>query len=567
MKHAKLWSLLLLLLLLVLSVAVACGDETEDGEDGTTAATEAVTTEGVTTDGTTTAPETEPPVGTPVGCFEHGNELVHRDRYEIKEQDSVAFSMAKNEIEGFQYIVVARDGNLSDVRCEVSTLTDGNGNTLDGTVYLAWDLYVQGVYGNYYPLSYGFTPCALLEQDNPYQGGSFDLAAGRAKTVYVQYKTDANTVPGVYTGTLEIKQGDEVVLSGSVSLTVWDIYYDESTEFLTLFQYGYVRTNYQDPAPASAPDFRSNPEYYEMYADFLLENRISPWFLPDQKELLGENPAKYMDNPRQTMVILKQGVYAKQYEVALANDWVDKCVFLFYDEPGEENHLSLVVGEAERLQSKFPTTRIITPLHADWLYANGKNAIEYLSTASTLHCVKTAIYHDAIQETCESLRDERGDTIMWYTCGDQPMGTIDLLTYVPGNYMRILIWQHYLYDIDGFLYYHTNEWHGLDDFWSPEYAERKKFRHWNYPPTGMGYNVFWDPLTGEPVSSLIIEAVRDGIEDFQLMKMAEEVLGRDTVLSYVTRITTDLYTFEKDADVLEQVKTELAKALLDATAA
>jgi hypothetical protein len=50
------------------------------------------------------------------------------------------------------------------------------------------------------------------------------------------------------------------------------------------------------------------------------------------------------------------------------------------------------------------------------------------------------------------------------------------------------------------------------------------------------------------------------------MKMAEEVLGREAVLEYVRRITTDLYTFEKDAAILEQVKTELAQALLNATA-
>ncbi len=561
----KRWSMLLLLLFVTVSVILACqsGHET-DGETAPSTTDPAITEDDATTEVVTTeAPETEPPVGTPVGWFEHGNELVLRDKFTPKEQDAVSFSMAKNEIEAFQYIVTAEGGNLTDLRCEVSTLSDGNGNTLDGTVYLAWDLYVEGLFdGNY---SYGFTPNALLEQDNPYQGGTFDVVGGRAKTLYVKYKTDRNTVPGLYTGTLEIKQGDTVLLSGHISLTVWDIYYDEKTELITLFQYGYYRTNYQDPAPDSAPDFRNNPEYYETYADFLLENRISPWFLPDQKELLGENPGKYMNNPRQTMVILKQGVYAAQYEVAAANGWADKCAFLFYDEPTTESHLSIAVGEADRLQSKFPSRKIVTPLHADWLYVNGKNAIEYLSVGSTLHCVKTAIYHDAIRETCERLRDERGDTLLWYTCGDQPEGTIDLLTYVPGNHMRILFWQHYLYDIDGFLYYHTCEWHGLDDFWAPDYAERTDFRHWGYPPTGMGYSIFWDPLTGAPVSSLIIEATRDGIEDFQLMKMAEEVLGKDTVMEYVKRITTALDVFEKDAAVLEQVKTELALALLAAS--
>jgi len=557
-------SLLLLILLVTVSVIFACNSETDTPANTTESATDAITTDAITTAADTEAPVTLKAENGEIladtdlhGWFDYGNALTLRDAFTVGSRSALSFDMMKNEIEGFQYLL-ASGIDYSDLRCEVSDLTDGEGNSLSGTVYVAWDYYVKGAYGGY---AYGFTPNAILEQDNPYQGGTFDVISGRAKTLYIQYTTDQNTVPGTYVGRLEIKQGDTVLLSGEVSLTVWDICYSEATELKTLFRYGYKRTNYQEHGPDSAPDFRKNPEYHEMYADFLLENRISPWFLPDEEELLGENASQYMDNPRLTMTILTRGNYANQYEAAVQNGWLDQCVFLFYDEPAEVSHLNAVIGSANDLQNRFPTTKIVTPLHADWLYVDKQNAVEYLSSVSTLHCVKTAIYHDAIQATCERLRDERGDTIMWYTCGDQPAGTIDLLTCVPGNHMRILFWQHYLYDVDGFLYYDTNEWHGIDDFWADDYAERDDFRHQIYPLTGMGYSIFWDPLTGEPVSSFILEAVRDGIEDFQLMRMAEEVLGRDTVLEYVKRITTDLYTFEKDAAVLEQVKNELATAL------
>jgi hypothetical protein len=78
--------------------------------------------------------------------------------------------------------------------------------------------------------------------------------------------------------------------------------------------------------------------------------------------------------------------------------------------------------------------------------------------------------------------------------------------------------------------------------------------------------IYFDPITKEPVPTLGLLSVSDGIEDYQLFAMAEEVLGRDTVLTYIKRITTSLKEYNTDAEVLMQVRSELAKALLDATA-
>jgi hypothetical protein len=49
------------------------------------------------------------------------------------------------------------------------------------------------------------------------------------------------------------------------------------------------------------------------------------------------------------------------------------------------------------------------------------------------------------------------------------------------------------------------------------------------------------------------------------MKMAEEILGRETVLSYVKRVTGSCTSFTKDGALLAQVRSELAEALMAAT--
>jgi hypothetical protein len=115
MKHAFLSALLLLLA--ALSLLVACGhngsspskDTTDEGVQSGTLTTESG--ESVTDDRL-------------YGWFEQGGALIHRDLYEcVGTRDSMEIAMAKNEYEGFQYILLS-NRNYDDLRCEVSDLTD-----------------------------------------------------------------------------------------------------------------------------------------------------------------------------------------------------------------------------------------------------------------------------------------------------------------------------------------------------------------------------------------------------------------------------------------------------------
>jgi hypothetical protein len=108
------------------------------------------------------------------GWFDYGTALYRRDDFEVGTRESIAFGMAKNEMEGVEYILAA-NADYHSLHCEISPLVHRNGNTLDGTVYVAQKVYVRK------PEDLcGYYPDALLEQDNPYLGGTFDVVAGRS---------------------------------------------------------------------------------------------------------------------------------------------------------------------------------------------------------------------------------------------------------------------------------------------------------------------------------------------------------------------------------------------------
>ncbi len=569
-------SLLCLMLLLALSVVIACESGTGTSSDTTDSVTDPVTdgvTDAATTEGVTEA-ETEPPVtlenengetltGDGVyGWFDYGTALYMRDKFKVGSRDAIAFTMMKNEIEGFQYLL-ASPADHQDLRCEVSALSDGNGNSLEGTVYIAQQVNVRkgdDIHG------IGFYPDALLEQDNPYHGGSFDLRAGRSKTLYVQYKTDENTIPGTYTGTLEIKQGENVILSGSVSVKVMNLYYDEATECLSYFQYKHSQWTELQTGMPNLSDYEG---MNEAYADFLVANRLSIYELPYDDELLDERSAKYMNNPRVNFVLLKKHLgsgfepLADQYRIATENGWLEKIGFLSYDEPSSETHYQKLFATVQAVNTYFPSTHHVNAFAVN-LASGDQNIVDRFAGFSTMHCPVSYLLdkEPSVYQSMQSLKQNRGDTLFWYVCGAQKERFINLLPCTPGAAKRTLFWQQYLYGIDGFHYWHTTYWNAYANVWDEAYEDTKpKPAGSTAAPTGDGCLLYWDPNTYEPIGSLGLEATRDGVEDFQLLRMAEKVLGKETVMEYVKRITSSLTEYTDDNALLEQVKVEIATAL------
>ena len=68
-----------------------------------------------------------------------------------------------------------------------------------------------------------------------------------------------------------------------------------------------------------------------------------------------------------------------------------------------------------------------------------------------------------------------------------------------------------------------------------------------------------------PVSSQRLEVIRDGIEDFEYLTLADPRLGQKAAKAYVARIARTLTDYEQDPTKLEKARRELGAELEKAT--
>lgn len=68
-----------------------------------------------------------------------------------------------------------------------------------------------------------------------------------------------------------------------------------------------------------------------------------------------------------------------------------------------------------------------------------------------------------------------------------------------------------------------------------------------------------------PVASQRLAVIRDGIEDYDYLCLAEELLGERAAMGYVRRLAKSLTAYELDPWKLETVRRDLGKAIESAT--
>jgi len=206
---------------------------------------------------------------------------------------------------------------------------------------------------------------------------------------------------------------------------------------------------------------------------------------------------------------------------------------------------------------------MVTPFCTKEVEVNGKvsQSISLQESGSNIICPVSNIFSEDgfIDEAHKRVAE--GDKLWWYVCcGPSPSSNYcNLFTQSEGIRHRILFWQQNDLDITGLLYWSTNYWSDVNDVWDSA---------WTTPWTG--YDTFGDGsllyngnkvgIDG-PVSSLRLEAVTNGIEDYEYLEMAEKLLGKEYKDKIISKISRDLEHYTYDDERFAKVRIELGNAI------
>lgn len=548
--------------------------------------------------------------------FDHMYTRAPQSGFVVKDTVTYLIQMAKNETEGCQF-VLAPESDVTGLKVYITDFTNANGDTLKTDLH--WGYYFnildEMLIDPLPPVSY--TPEeGMLDWvnggngygtaiDNLQKYNGFDIKAGQSQSFVIKATTTADSKPGEYAATLTVvdANGNEIK-KATVFTYVWNFTLDDASACKTLMDMSAyeVYVTYGDWA-ADLSNWRGET-LGEVYYNFLLDYRVNCYSLPfenDDGSFSDSRLLKYLNNPRvQAFQPLGWSKELVPWKVANAyaflsqqEEWLEKAYFYPVDEPGSVSRLDDINYYGAMLEENFPGYKLIAPMHVNYATAKG-DFFSYVTGAVNVWCPKTFFFNTfaewfenqdlyygttiQLEEKLDSLRDrfwaeqEGGDEVWWYVTRFPNDPEITLIINTEAVNIRTLFWQQKLYNVDGFLYYLVNHWgNGSDRYWIPSadkwYQGMDAMHEINeaypYEVYGNGILIYSGVYFAQtdPVASLRLESVRDGIEDFEYLTMLEEIYGKDVVDAIITKWTTGLGEYSTDTEAFRELRAQLGALL------
>ena len=466
--------------------------------------------------------------------------------------------LAKNEREYCQLALQLRT-ERGKMRVSCTDFTNEAGDTLPATFCEEYYLKTSG----------NTVDGAYPEQLIPVNGGKeFDMLAATNYVFYIGVRTDADSVPGDYTATVSLVNQNAPDnkyenLTVEVHAHVWDFTLPETPAMDTamgLSKGEIAREHGVDVNSAKAD------QLYRAYYEFLLDHGISAYDLP--VDILSDEADAYMSDPRCTSFCVPYAsdeTIRAYYEKLSSNpEWLKKAYFYPIDEPSKKEDYERYQAITDRLAGLFPGYNMVTPFYVNGVEIDGekKYAVDLQDGRSSIMCPETTVFDEEGFSARAWERQANGDKLWWYVCcGPGPKTDYcNLFTQQDGILHRVLFWQQKQYSVTGLLYWSTSYWCDADGGpWATA---------WTTPWTGTdtyGDGVLVYPgkavdIDG-PVSGLRLEAVANGIEDYDYLAMAQELLGEKYVDNILSKVTKDLTHYTVSDARFAKVRIALGEAI------
>jgi hypothetical protein len=127
-----------------------------------------------------------------------------------------------------------------------------------------------------------------------------------------------------------------------------------------------------------------------------------------------------------------------------------------------------------------------------------------------------------------------GGEYWWYVCVHPHDPYANLFLFQEATQHRALYWQTWSHEIDGLLYWGMNFWRWYGHEWGPDetgpttripLAGAPHFCPLPEAP-GDGFSMYPGPTPSQPLSSVRLEIMRDGAEDYEYFLMLDRLIER-----------------------------------------
>jgi len=485
---------------------------------------------------------------------------------------TVSIELARGEYESAQFTLYPFYTNLTNVTITINSLI----HEQQEAVIVSDDFQIHRVGfihcrpPQYEPDLVGFVPDPLF----PYE--PFSVKLGTHQPIWLTLHASRTLPSGTYKGTIQIRPANEPERTLPLSVRVFDFDCDQ-THLETAFSFSEstVNTWYGIQGDRLPQDIRR--KYYE----FLLSYRLNPTNIysseprPSKEDIdfcleRGMNAfnvkhiprgVEWTDQYRDDTLKFFDSYYPFLKEKQL----LDTAYCYSFDEPNPEHYPQIreIFG---LLGDRYPNLR----------RASTEAPTDALKEFVDIYVPLTSEYD---RETCRTFQ-AIGDEIWWYVCLQPKHPYANFFVDYHGIDHRILFWQTWKYNVTGFLYYATNLWRtnlatkptsNIVPFENPEYIEMLEAgKRWPEVPwnsytytkhNGDGH-LFYPGPEGDPLPSVRLALIRDGIEDYEY-----HYLLREKLKSLVAKRMRDpqILDITDRASKLLKVPDEIVRSLTDYT--
>ena len=388
----------------------------------------------------------------------------------------------------------------------------------------------------------------------------FDLKENETQPIWVTVKVPERVPAGEYSGSIKVIAGKSYTIP--VTLKVWNFTLPKTPRCTTAFG---ITIESIARVHGTSGDASKTRKLHKKYYEMLLDHKISAYTIP--VDLMSPEAKSYLEDPRMTSYMipyLQDDAKLKSLVgYLIENNWFKKGYFYPLDEPVNKDAYDQLAKICERLRSIEPRYRLVAPFFRGPDFAEGKTIWDYAIGQVNIWCPNEH-YFDLEKQTRQMMRARKnaGEDVWWYVCCGPGEPYCNFFVQQEAIKHRMLFWHQKREGVEGLLYWSTTywmPWAGCDDPWKSMMTVK------NINPNIFGDGSLLYPGTAVgidgPVSSQRLEVIRDGIEDFDYLCLADDIVGPGTANQYILQVARSLTDYESNPNSLEMIRRKLGQAI------